>query len=298
MDGAVSFPSIPEDPWRKTLYDLERYEEWLDDEPRVRRTGRKPRRGPIDPADASEDGDSPDQAWIGEFIDEGLISGVIRAIKSGKEAAVHLCRGHPDREPALLAAKIHHPRRTRGFQNDAMYSHGRVILNGQLRRAVLGKSGFGRQVEAAMWIAREYEHLTLLHSAGADVARPVKLGAWGLLMDFYGDEEAPAPQLKDVRLDPPAARRMFDRLLSNVELMLSHHVVHADLSPYNVLVWEGSPVIIDMPQAVDARTNRNAHMLLERDIDHLCRYFARNGIDRDPRRLADSLWNRYLFAKL
>jgi RIO kinase 1 len=65
-----------------------------------------------------------------------------------------------------------------------------------------------------------------------------------------------------------------------------------------VLVWEDGPVIIDLPQAVDARTNRNAHMLLERDLDHLCRYFARHGIDRDSRRLADSLWNRYLFAKL
>jgi RIO kinase 1 len=280
------------------LYDLERYEEWLDDEPRWRRSRGKPRRGPIEPDGTGDDGDSPDQAWIGEFTDDGLITGVLRTIKSGKEAAVHLCLGSADGGRELLAAKIYHPRRSRGFQDDSMYSHGRVILNGQIRRAVLGKSGFGRQVEAAMWIAREFEHLTLLHLAGADVARPVKLGAWGLLMDFYGDEEAPAPQLKDVRLDPTAARRMFDRLMANVELMLSHHVVHADLSPYNVLVWEEGPVIIDMPQAVDARTNRNAHMLLERDIDHLCRYFARYGIDRDPRRLADSLWNRYLFARL
>jgi RIO kinase 1 len=280
------------------VYDIERYEEWLDDQPRHRGAGRRrPRRAAVaEPADG--DDDSPAQAWIDEFTDDGLITGVIRAIKSGKEASVHLCRGNPDRGPELLAAKIYHPRASRGFQNDAMYTHGRVILNGQIRRAVLGKSGFGRQVEAAMWISREFEHLELLHSIGADVARPVKLGVWGILMEYYGEEDAPAPQLKDVRLESHVARGMFDRMMGNVELMLSNNVVHADLSPYNVLVWEDSPVIIDLPQAVDARTNRNAHALLERDIDHLCRYFARYGIDRDPRRLADSLWNRYLFAKL
>lgn len=278
------------------MYDLELYEEWLDDEPR-QRGRRKPRRSAVaEPVEEEEE--SADEAWIGEFTDEGLISGVIRAIKSGKEASVHLCRGSRDSGMELLAAKIYHPRRSRGFQNDAMYTHGRVILNGQIRRAVVGKSGFGRQVEAAMWIAREFEHLELLHSAGADVARPIKLGAWGILLEYYGVEDAPAPQLKDVRLEPTVARAMFDRLMANVELMLSNHVVHADLSPYNVLVWEDSPVIIDLPQAVDARTNRNAHMLLERDLEHLCRYFARYGIDRDGRRLADSLWNRYLFAKL
>jgi RIO kinase 1 len=280
------------------VYDLERYEEWLDEElPRRAGGRRKPRRVPVEPADPDGE-DSADDAWIGEFTDEGLITGVLRVVKSGKEASVHLCRGNPDRGADLLAAKIYHPRRSRGFQDDSMYTHGRVILNGQIRRAVLGKSGFGRQIEAAMWINREFEHLELLHSAGADVARPVKLGAWGMLLEYYGDEEAPAPQLKEVRLEPQAARRMFDRLMANVELMLSNHLVHADLSPYNVLVWEDSPVIIDLPQAVDARTNRNAHMLLDRDIDHLCRYFARYGIDRDPRRLADSLWNRYLLAKL
>jgi RIO kinase 1 len=282
------------------LRDFELYEDWLDDEPRQRGSGRRlSRRASV--AERTTDPDqerSPEGAWIDEFTDAGLISGAIRAIKSGKEAAVYLCRANPDAGPSLLAAKIYHPRRSRGFQNDSMYTHGRVILNGQIRRAVLGRSGYGRQVEAAMWIDREFAHMELLHSAGADVARPIKLGAWGILMHYYGDEDAPAPQLKDVRLEPQAAREVFDRLMANVELMLSNHIVHADLSPYNVLMWEDSPVIIDLPQAVDARTNRNAHMLLERDIDHLCRYFVRHGIDRDPRRLADSLWNRYLFARL
>lgn len=282
------------------MHHFELYEKWLDDEPRQRGTARR-RSGRASVAEPETDADeenSPEDAWIAEFTDAALITGLIRTIKSGKEASIHLCQGNPGRGTELLAAKIYHPRRSRGFQNDAMYTHGRVILNGQIRRAVLAKSGFGRQVEAAMWISREFEHLALLHSAGADVARPVKLGAWGLVMDYYGDEEAPAPQLKDVRLDPAVARRIFDRLMANVELMLSHHVVHADLSPYNVLVWEERPVIIDMPQAVDARTNRNAHTLLERDLEHLCRHFTRYGIDRDAQRLADSLWNRYLFAKL
>jgi RIO kinase 1 len=279
------------------------YDDWLDDDPNHRRDrrdrgGRKAPRPTLvqEPEEHSEA--TALDAWLDEFSGEGLITGVVRQMKSGKEAAVYLCRGNPERGPDLVAAKIYHPRRSRGFQNDEMYTHGRVILNGQVRRAVLGKTGFGRQVEAAMWIAREHEHLSLLHAAGADVPRPLRLGAWGLLMDYYGDEDSPAPQLKEVRLEAGEARRMFERLMENVELMLSLHVIHADLSPYNVLVWNERPVIIDLPQAVDARTNRNAHTLLERDLEHLCRYFARYGIDRDPNRLADSLWRRYLFAKL
>ncbi len=80
--------------------------------------------------------------------------------------------------------------------------------------------------------------------------------------------------------------------------MLAHHVVHGDLSPYNVLYWQGRPVIIDFPQAVDARENPNAQMLLARDVANVCRYFARQGVDCDPVAIADELWGRYMRARL
>jgi RIO kinase 1 len=280
------------------LYYDEWFEDWLDpDERPARRARPRTVRSLVeDPSD--EDEEPPSQQWFDEFLEQGLVTGIVRPLKSGKEASVYLCRGNPGKGPDLLVVKAYHERASRSFQNDAMYTHGRVILNGQIRRAVLNKSGFGRQVEQAMWIAREFEHLEVLGGAGIDVPRPLRLGAWGILMEYLGEEDAPAPQLKDVRLEIAEARSMFDRLIRNVELMLSINVVHADLSPYNVLVWEGRPVIIDLPQAVDARTNRNAHVLLERDLRNLCDHFARYEIDCDPRRLADSLWNRYLFAKL
>jgi RIO kinase 1 len=286
------------------VYDDDLYEDWLDDKlwsKPARRRGRSGRARTQRPAiveSTDEDQYTAGEAWFDEFFAEGLITGIVRQLKSGKEASVFLCRGNPDKGPDLMVVKAYRPRAARRFQDDSMYTHGRVILNGQIRRAVLKKTGFGRQVEQAMWMAREHEHLELLHGAGIDVPRPARLGAWGILMEYIGDEYVPAPQLKDVRLEPDQAREMFDRLIENVEVMLALHLVHGDLSPYNVLVWEGRPVIIDLPQAVDARTNRNAHVLLERDLRHLCAHFARYGIERDAPRLADSLWHRYLFAEL
>jgi RIO kinase 1 len=91
---------------------------------------------------------------------------------------------------------------------------------------------------------------------------------------------------------------VFDRLMWNVELLLSNNVVHADLSPYNVLFWEGRVTMIDLPQAVDARTNMNSKSLLQRDIGNLCRYFGRFGIRADAERLTNELWRRFVFAKL
>jgi RIO kinase 1 len=117
-------------------------------------------------------------------------------------------------------------------------------------------------------------------------------------MEYVGDEDGPAPQLKDVVPTGDDARRWFDWALWNVEALLRQHLVHADLSPYNVLVWDGRLRIIDLPQAVDARTNRNARDLLDRDVGNLCRHFARVGIDRDPARVSAELWHRYVVAAL
>jgi RIO kinase 1 len=118
-------------------------------------------------------------------------------------------------------------------------------------------------------------------------------------MEYLGDTDGPAPQLKDI--DPPSpadARRWLDRILWNVEALLRHHLVHADLSPYNLLVWKGRVRVIDLPQAVDARTNRNARDLLSRDVEGVCRPFARWGVDVDPARRSADLWRRYVSARL
>ena len=239
-----------------------------------------------------------EDTWFDDLQSEGYITDVIRPLKSGKEASVHLCRGAPSTGEALLAAKVYRPRAARSFKNDAAYTAGRVITNARTRRAVQGKTRFGREVEEWMWVGREYETLREVHTAGAEVPRPVACSDTAILMEYVGDEDEAAPQLKDVRLSEREAAHVFERLLQNVEVFLSRNLVHADLSPFNVLWWNGEIRIIDFPQAVDARTNPNARDLLWRDIEHVCRFAARFGVDRYPAKLASGLWDRFLLARL
>jgi RIO kinase 1 len=237
------------------------------------------------------------EAWFDELFSEGLVTELIKPIKSGKEASVYLCRANPALTGALLlAAKAYRPPQHRTFHNTAAYLAGRVILNGHTRRAVAKKTGFGRQFEEASWIFHEWEMLSTLHPIGVDLPRPVRMVEGAILMEYLGDEEAPAAQLKDIEPSSAEARALFDRLMWNVELLLASNVVHSDLSPYNVLVEDDRLTLIDFPQAVDPRSNRNARDLLARDVSNLCRWFARFGGSADRDRLTAGLWNRFLFA--
>ena len=117
-------------------------------------------------------------------------------------------------------------------------------------------------------------------------------------MEFVGDDEGPAPQLRELRPTQAEAQGLLDRLLWNIEALLANNVIHADLSPYNILVAKGRPWIIDLPQAVDPRTNASAEALLARDVDRVCRYFARFGVEANAAPLAAELWSRFLHARL
>jgi RIO kinase 1 len=249
--------------------------------------------------DHLSDGPYGPQGWFDRWVSDGLITEVLMPLKRGKEASVYLCRAVPRNTGAeLLAAKVFRPRQSRGFKDRSAYRHGMVILNGHDRRAFEAKTKYGRQFDEAVWRNHEYETLSALSEAGADVPKPVASAEDGILMQYVGDQEAPAPQLRDVMLEASEARQVFDRLMWNVELFLSKNLVHADLSPYNVLFWEGRVTVIDLPQAVDARTNMNSRSLLLRDIDNLCRFFARFGIRADAEHIANDLWRRFVFAKL
>ncbi len=239
-----------------------------------------------------------DETWFDEFFSEGLITDVLIQLKSGKEATVYVCRAAESTGAELLAVKAFHPRQGRGFQNRAAYQRGRVLGDARTRRAVLTKTRFGRQAGEAMWVGHEFEMLRRLSDAGADVPRPLAVSESAILMEYVGDEEGPAPQLQEIRLEREEAGRLLDRLLGNVERFLANNVIHADLSPYNVMIREGRAVIIDFPQAIDPRTNANARDLLARDVDRLCRHFERFGVRTDPMRVSADLWRRFLFAEL
>jgi RIO kinase 1 len=230
------------------------------------------------------------------FIEDELITDVLQVVKSGKEATVFCCRAHPATGYERLAAKVYRPREQRGFKNDAVYHEGRVILDSRVRRAVANKSRFGRESQFSMWLGHEFGVLNALHAAGADVPRPVACAESAILMEYLGDASGPAPHLQSVELERGEAGPLFERIMENVALWLGCGYVHADLSPFNILYLDGAVKIIDFPQAVDPRFNRNALGLLTHDIGAVCEYFWEYGVRADPARIARQMWARCVGA--
>jgi RIO kinase 1 len=138
----------------------------------------------------------------------------------------------------------------------------------------------------------------MLHRAGADVPEPIALSGSVILMEYVGDDETPAPMLSAVRFEPAEARRVFARLMRNVELALANDRVHGDLSAYNVLYHDGDVRIIDFPQSVDPRFNSSALTLLEGDVERLCRHFERFGVEAEGWRISRELWGRFLRSEM
>lgn len=232
------------------------------------------------------------------FIEQGLVREVFFEIKSGKEATVFCCRGNAAH--ALVAAKIYRPLEERRFRNDAMYHTGRVHLarEGRVKRAADAKSDFGKRVQYATWIDHEWQMMSRLWDAGMPIPQPLARAERAILMQYFGDDQAAAPKLHDAALDPTAARSTVERLLHAIETMLHMHVVHGDLSPYNILWWNNEPIIIDFPQAVDPRLNPAAFMLLARDIENTCRWAARHGVHHDHHRITHHLWQGFVEGEI
>jgi RIO kinase 1 len=241
-------------------------------------------------------------AALEEFFSEGLLREVLSIIKSGKEATAYLCRAHPSLGAKYAVAKVYHDRSRRNFANDAVYANGRSAMQalpGQIGRALKNKSEFGREVQGAIWVDREFETLYTLRDAGLDVPDVYASTEQAILMEYIGDGAGAALQLQHSELDAQSAERLWERLLWNIEEMLRLDTVHGDLSAYNVLAWKGRAVIIDFPQAVDVRFSTVARDLLERDIRNLGRYFERrHGFEIDSERITSRLWGRWRHSRL
>jgi len=243
---------------------------------------------------------------VGSFYGDNIITDVTRIVKGGKEANVYCCLATPATDVDLIAAKLYRPRMLRHLRNDALYKEGRLLLDHDGKeakgdreaRAIRKKTRFGQDLDFANWIMHEFQVHEELYEAGADVPKPIARRGNTILMAFIGDEWAPAPTLNDVTLEPEEVSPLFERIMKNIRLMLAHHYVHGDLSPYNILYWDGQITIIDFPQLVDARANNNALMLLERDIRRVWDFFARNGVEADPVSLASDLWEEYRNGEL
>lgn len=236
------------------------------------------------------------------FYHDKLITDLTRLVKGGKEANVYLCLAGDTVELPLLAAKLYRPRMLRTLKNNAIYKGGRTLRDSEGKeikgsrelRAMAKKTRFGKDLDLVAWIEHEFQMQKHLYRAGADVPQPVAHGGNSILMAYLGDEYQAAPTLNDVALAPDEAQQLFQRVMNNVERMLAHHLVHGDLSAYNILYWDGEISLIDFPQMVDARKNSHAFMLLERDIVRVTQYFTLYGVQANGRQLAAALWDRYL----
>lgn len=235
------------------------------------------------------------------FIDRGYITDVLGLVKTGKEASVYFCEGGDEANAQFVAAKVYRGRQYR-FKSDAIYQQSRdreMGISGRALRAMKSKgSAFGREVASGSWHAREYETLQLLYEAGGMVPRPIAADGDVILMEYFGDADEAAYMLNRVDLDDEEAPELFKQLMDFFELMLRLDRVHGDLSPHNVLYWEGELKVIDFPQASDPRFNPAARDLLTRDIENICRYFRQHGVEADASRLADDLWFRFRRAEL
>lgn len=244
----------------------------------------------------SRNSDASDMAAMQEFIDDAAITAVLGVVKSGKEATVYRCRAPRGGKARYLAVKVYHDHMHRSFQRAHEYMEGRVILDsGQVKRAVEGRTEFGRSAEAAMWVNAEFDVLSALGYAGADVPEVFACTDRAILMEYVGEGEVAAPHLQHAKIPRDRARDTFDRLLWNIEVCLRENFVHGDLSPFNILYSQGRAVIIDFPQAVDPRTAPAAKKLLDRDVRNVTQYFARYGIEADPRAISDDLWERFSY---
>ncbi|HLJ68034.1 MAG TPA: RIO1 family regulatory kinase/ATPase [Chloroflexota bacterium] len=244
----------------------------------------------------------PDDALDADPLDplhgDGTIVEVLGELKSGKEGTVYACRLNPTTGHEIGVAKVYRSRRDRTFRNDAMYSEGRSFGKARENRAVKNKSRKGREIQQGAWLNHEWETLQRLSSAGADVPSPIARSPNAIVMSFIGEGERPAAALNQAGLGREEVRPAFDRILANVELFLSQHTIHGDLSPFNILYSGARPTIIDFPQSVDPRFNHHALDLLVRDLSNVCAYFTRHGMQVNGERMAHHLWGRYVRSEL
>jgi len=206
------------------------------------------------------------------LVEEGVIEAVVRQLMSGKEAMVFVVRSGGE----VRCAKVYKEADKRSFRQAVDYTENRKTKNSRQARAMAKGTRFGRQAQEHAWQSAEVDALYRLAAAGVRVPKPYNFHEGVLLMELVTDAEGnAAPRLNDVALTTGEALELHEQLIREVVRMLCAGVVHGDLSEFNVLVGADGPVIIDLPQAVDAAGNNHAPRMLVRDVDNLRRFFGR-----------------------
>ena len=224
------------------------------------------------------------------LIEEGLVDEVIGQLMSGKEATVYIVRCGE----AIRCAKVYKEANQRSFRKNASYQEGRKVKNSRQARAMEKGSRYGRQMQEEVWQNAEVDALYRLSAAGVRVPQPHICFEGVLLMDLVTDADGnAAPRLNDVEMSEELALEYHAMLVNQVVRMLCAGVIHGDLSEYNILVGEGGPVIIDLPQAIDAAGNSNAFEMFERDVLNLRSYFSAFAPSLKESQYGKEIWALY-----
>jgi RIO kinase 1 len=227
---------------------------------------------------------------IEPLLRDGLIDAVIRPLKSGKEAAVYLVLCGDE----VRCAKVYKDATKRSFRQQAEYQEGRKVRSTRRARAMQKGSRYGRQEQESAWQNAEVDALYRLEAAGVRVPKPHGYFDGVLLMEMVADAVGnAAPRLNDLEFDAEQARAHHQFLIGQIVRMLCAGLVHGDLSEYNVLVGAVGPVIIDLPQAVDAAGNNHAGRMLERDVANMAAYFGRFAPELLDTDYGGEMWHLY-----
>lgn len=227
---------------------------------------------------------------IQPLIDDGVVDEVIRSLMSGKEAQVFLVR----RGQEVCCAKVYKDVNDRSFKKAVQYHEGRQIRNGRRQRAMDIRSKFGRDQQETVWHQAEADALMRLASAGVRVPKAYGLFGGVLLMELItGADGDVAPRLNDISLSQQEALVGHATLMKFVLRMMCIGLVHGDLSEFNVLQAAEGPVIIDLPQVVNAASNNSAKSMLIRDVENITEYYAKFAPELAETHFAEEIWELY-----
>lgn len=229
------------------------------------------------------------------LVEDGLVDEVIGRLMSGKEADVFMVRCGDE----IRCAKVYKEASKRSFKKAVEYQEGRKVRNSRRARAMEKGSKFGRQQQEDIWQNAEVDALYTLAAAGVRVPEPYGCFDGVLLMELITDDDGDvAPRLNDVAMSAEQAIEDHAEMMENIKLMLCAGLIHGDLSEFNVLVDDYGPVVIDLPQAVDAAANNNAKRMLTRDINNMTNYYAQYAPELKNTQYAKEMWALYEAGEL